>query len=157
MAFYLIKRGPRSEFHRAPFHPVIICNRSGMAKWEAKDTSEKAMIWVKDQADSGGFLLARWNGLDIDYGGLIHDVGPMPDGMKVGFYHDRDAEPWTLLRGAIWWSSRKMPKWFMEQGVEYPPDDFSQQRILDNEHWLRKDCEGSGWDKEVPEWWARAK
>jgi hypothetical protein len=124
--FYLVKRGPRSPLHKAPWHPIIVCGKVKVAKWEAADTNEKAWVWSGD--GEGGWLLERWNGLDICYGGLVKTIN-LPDGSKAGFFHDRDKEPWTLLKGAIWWDDKPLPKMLAELGVIETPDDFSKETI----------------------------
>ena len=45
MSLYLIKRGPRPEHHKAPYHPVILCDRKRIAKWEAGWTGDRAWVW----------------------------------------------------------------------------------------------------------------
>lgn len=148
---YLIKRGPRTEHHNAPYHPVIICNKKRIALWEAGSTKEKANVWGWFSPPYGGLLLVRWNGLDIDYGGLVKEVGPLPDGTHTAFFHDRDKEPFTLVKGAIWWDDKKMPKELENLGVIYPPDQFTQQSILD-----RIVYDGfSGFRREIPSFWPK--
>ncbi|MCK5218681.1 hypothetical protein KAR10_04115 [bacterium] len=134
MAIYLIKRGPRPDYHRAPFHPVIVCAKKYMAKREAGCTEDRAWLWSRESTklNGEGFLLERWNGLDIDYGHLVREVGPMPDGTHTAFFHPhKKGEPWSLLDGAVWWDNKKMPPGFEKAGVVYPPDDFTQTRIID--------------------------
>lgn len=155
---YLIKRCPRPEWHKAPYHPVIICSKKGIAKWEAGDTKDRAWVWMRfsrNLDDGDGFLLTRWNGLDIDYGYVIKNVGDLPDGSHSGFYHPRtDKEPWNLIAGAVWWDDKKMPKSLFNAGVIYPPDNFTQQKVLD----LIADdgIQGFG-DREIPEYWSKSK
>lgn len=152
MHIYLIKRGPKPEYHNAPFHPVIICAKRKVAKWEAGSTSDRAWLWERAShiMDGAGFLLMRWNGLDIDYGHVVHNVGDMPDGAHSGFYHPgRGGEPWTLLKGAIWWDDKPLPPSLVEMGVIYPPDDFTQQRILDT----IADDGCSGFPRAKPAYW----
>lgn len=131
--YYLIKRGPRPENHRAPFHPVIICGLKRVALWQVGATNDKSWLWSSGHFGlPAGWLLLRWNGLDIDYGHVVREVGPLPDGTHTGFFHDRDKEPWTLIDGAVWWHTRKMPTCLADLGVKYPEDEFTQQRITDN-------------------------
>jgi hypothetical protein len=131
MSVYLIKRGPRPEYHRAPFHPVIICGKRKVAKVEAGWTGDAAYVWEHERNwHGGGWLLARWKGFDVDYGHVVRAC-TMPDGSSAAFQHEMDAEPWTLLNGAVWWDDKKMPEWLAKAGVVYPSDDFSQQSILD--------------------------
>jgi hypothetical protein len=120
---YLVKRGPRSPLHLAPWHPVVVCGKRSVAKWEAKGTDEKAWVWSGD--GEGGWLLERWNGLDICYGGVVHSI-TLPDGTTAGFYRKRDQEPWTLLQGAIWWDNKLLPDILAKLGVVEPPDEFSK-------------------------------
>lgn len=151
MAF-LIKRGPRPPHHVAPFHDIILCNKKKIAKLEAGATDERAWVWSNDTsaiAQRHGWLIERWNGLDIDYGHLVRNVGTMPDGTPTGFFHNLDEEPWNLLRFAIWWDDRPMPKSLLDLGVTYPSDEFSQQRILDT----IADDGTYGFGRSVPTFW----
>jgi hypothetical protein len=99
-----------------------------------------------------GWLLERWNGLDLDYGHLVREVGPLPDGSHTAFFHDRDSEPWTLLRGAVWWDDRVLPKYLEKAGVVYSPDDFTRNVILD----AVEDDGVSGFGREWPSYWPPA-
>lgn len=127
---YLIKRGPRPEGHKPPFHPVVICATKAAAKWEAGWSGDRAWVWTREWGSAAsGWLLERWEGLDIDYGHVVRGL-TLPDGTEAAFAHGREREPWTLLRGAVWWSARRMPAWLEEAGVIYPPDGFTQSRIL---------------------------
>lgn len=152
MSLYLIKRGPRASHHRAPFHPVIICDLKYVAKWEAGNSGDGAWMWVAYQPgpNVGGWLLTRWNGFDIDYGAVVHGI-TMPDGSLAAFWRDYESE-WSvkdLLPGAIWWSKKNIPNWLAERGVIYSPDKFSRQSILDA---VAKDgC--SGVSRESPSFW----
>ncbi len=153
MALYLIKRGPKPEYHRAPFHPVILCDRKRIAMWEASWSGSQAWVWARDglRNDGQGWLLQRWNGLDIDYGHVVRDF-VLPDGNHAAFY--RDYEPFPqgiqdLFAGAVWWSDKRMPAWLQERGVIYPPDAFTQQWILDHI------ADDGLWNfgREVPPYW----
>jgi hypothetical protein len=175
MSLYLIKRGPRPDYHKAPYHPVILCARKPIADWEAGCTCKRATVWGHGPKNEGtGWLLLRWHGLVIDYGpGVMHGCSPT-DEVHGGFYHDRRKEPWTLLAGAVWWDDKKMPDWLRESAVVYPPDDFTQQRILDfvaeersdREHRnaLRRAAPGtvvmslsvSGFGRPIPDFWPKA-
>lgn len=154
MSLYLIQRGPRPNYHKAPFHPVIICTLKRIADWEAMDTGRQCNVWVNDfNVPGAGWLLIRWQGLILDYGTTVHKM-TMPDGTEAGFYRDYD-DPHTikhLLPGAVWWSNKVMPKWLMERGVVYPSDKFTQQVILDA---VANDrCSGFG--RELPSHWVKA-
>jgi len=151
-SLYLIKRGPRPEYHRAPFHPVIICDRKRVAEWEPGNTGDAAWVWEKmEWTDNGyGWLLCRWNGFDVDYGHVVHSI-TMPDRSVAGFWRDYESEYRvdTLITGATWWSDKPMPEWLLRHGVKYPADTFTQQRILD---FIANDnCSGFG--RAVPKWW----
>lgn len=128
---YLIKRAPRPAYHRAPFHPVIICGKRRVAKWEAGWTGDASWVWSHARGEmAGGWLLERWNGFDIDYGHVVRGV-LMPDGTDAAFVHEPTGrEPWTLLDGAVWWDDQPLPKVLVERGVIYPPDLYSQQTVL---------------------------
>lgn len=133
---YLIKRAHRPAHHRAPYHPVIVCDRKRVALWEAGDTGDRAWVWSAENNPLYGWLLERWEGLDIDYGHVIHNV-TLPDGTPTAYYHVHSGSAYEaaflkLFRGAVWWSDREIPEWLQERGVVYPPDRFTRQRILDN-------------------------
>lgn len=133
MYIYLIKRGPRPSYHEAPYHPVIICAKRGVANWEAGCTGDRAWVWerITHKKDGAGFLLVRWNGFDIDYGNVVHDIGKMPDGTDCCFVHPhkKDQEPWSLLPGSVWWDDKPLPADLKEMGVVIAEDDFSKERI----------------------------
>jgi hypothetical protein len=129
MALFLVKRGPRPSHHRAPFHPVIISPSRNVARWEAGWTGDRAWIWSRASNEGGsGWLLDRWDGLDIDYGHIVRGC-LLPGGVSAGIEHDRRREPWTLVDRATWWSTRKPPAWLLEMGLRYPADAFSQETI----------------------------
>lgn len=150
MSLYLIKRGPRSPNHKAPFHPVVIASLKRVATWQAGWTGDAAWVWSHDvSTGAGGWLIERWCGLDIDYGHSVKG-GELPDGTPIGFAHESTAtEPWSLIAGAIWWSDKRMPGWLAQRGCLYAPDAFSQQSILDQV----ADDGVSGVHSERPEWW----
>jgi len=132
VSLYLIQRGPRPAYHKAPFHPVIICDRKRIGEWESQDTDNKCNVWVNSTGPHSGWLMWRWQGLIIDYGHVVHKI-VLPDGTEADFYRDYD-DPHTikhLLPGAIWWSDKVMPKWIEALGVVYPLDKFTQGCILD--------------------------
>lgn len=149
-AVYLIKRGPKPGFHRAPYHPVIICAKKPVAKWEAGWTGDAAWLWSHERGvRGGGWLLERWNGFDVDYGHVVRGVA-MPDGTPAAFVHESTGrEPWTLLEGAVWWDDKKMPGWMEAAGVIYPPDNFTRQRVLDT----TAGDGSSGFSREWPDFW----
>lgn len=148
MSIYLVKRGPRPAHHRAPFVPVIVTPRRDAARWEAGYSGEGAWIWEIVDAASG-WLLVRWNGLDIDYGHVVRRV-TLPDGDQRAFDHRHEhPETFALAEGAVWWSPRPMPGWVAEMGVVYPNDRFTQQTILD---WFANDG-ASGFGRDIPAHW----
>src|ERR1044072_7661200 len=107
---FLIKRGPRPSHHRAPFHPVILCDKLSVARWQAGHTGDRACVWKRQGLRDNGFgwLMTRWNGLDIDYGPVVHTV-ELPDGLKPAFCRDYVDWPMVvrdLLPGAVWWSQK---------------------------------------------------
>lgn len=158
---YLIKRGPKPNYHNAPYHPVILCTLKRVAQWEQGATDKHAWVWMRPSVlnDGAGWLLVRWNGFDIDYGHVVHNVGAMPDGSPCAFWRDyepRDNEGCVspFLPGAVWWSHHKMPDWLVARGVVYPSDSFTQQHILDT----IADDGSSGWPgrlDEAPEFWPK--
>jgi hypothetical protein len=149
----LIKRGPRPEHHRAPFHPVILCTRNHTTNWEAGWTGNRAWVWEHAGSDGhSGWLLRRWEGLHVDYGHVVRGHR-LPDGTPTGFAHkhrdlgyDRPGEtgakhlgysedvqePWSLLPGAVWWSDDPMPLWLQEAGVVLACDAFSLHVIQED-------------------------
>lgn len=134
-ALYLIKRGPKPEYHRAPFHPVIVCTARHTASWEVGWSGDGGWLWSHDASEEGvGWLLERWNGLNIDYGHVVRGF-TLPDGTKAAFDHDRAGTPGSaraLLHGAVWWSQdHRVPEWLSNgYGVRLPDDDHSLQMIL---------------------------
>ena len=150
---YLIKRGPKPEYHRAPYHPVILCNLTRIAEWEMGASDDHAWVWQATgwHRRPGGWLLVRWNGLNIDYGHIVHGFA-LPDGSHAAFwrdYHDWPEGIRDLLPGAVWWSDKVIPSWLQERGVVYPPDNFTQQTILD--HIADDGCWMFG--RVIPEYW----
>lgn len=139
MNLYLIKRGPKPEYHNAPFHPVICCANKGVARWQVGATDDRAWLWSQCPCTPGhGLLLERWEGLDIDYGHVVHGF-TLPDGTEAAFHHPHHKpETWALLSGAIWWSTKRMPDWLAEQGVIVAPDDFTRDMIKDDERFVRQ-------------------
>jgi hypothetical protein len=131
-AVYLVKRGPKPAFHKAPYHPVIIASRLHTAKWEAGWTGDGATLWEHNKREGGsGWLLARWRGLDIDYGHVVRGC-VLPDGARAGIEHDRTLEPWTLLAKSVWWSDEPMPEWLQQAGCELSSDDFTRAAIAED-------------------------
>lgn len=129
---YLIKRGPRPAHHREPYHPVVICPRKKIAGWEASWSGDHAWVWTHDRkSPSSGWLLTRWNGLDIDYGHIVRGF-ELPDGTPAAFVHDPRLEPWTLIDGAVWWDTSLIPEWLAAIGCVYPPDTFSRRRLIES-------------------------
>jgi hypothetical protein len=111
---------------------VIVCDRRNVAEDRAGWTGDGATVWAHDRSSAAsGWLIHMWRGLQIDYGYLVRGC-LLPDGTQTGFFHDRAAEPWTLLDGATWWSDRRMPAWLIEAGVVYPSDHRTQQRVMDD-------------------------
>lgn len=128
---YLVKRGPRPEYHRATFHPVIVTDRKPIAEWEAGWTGDGATVWHHQSSDRcTGWLIVRWCGFDIDYGHIVRSFA-LPDGTIAAFRHTKDNEPWTLIAGAVWWSLAPMPAWLRNLGCIEAPDEFTQVRIRD--------------------------
>jgi hypothetical protein len=158
---YLIKRGARpSHYHESLlWHPTLLCDRKPMAEQVWGWTGDRSWVWEHEaQTAGGGWLLRRWEGLPIDYGYLVRTCD-LPDGTGTGFFHRRALdvrrrEPWLLLPGAVWWSEKRMPAWAEAEGVVYPPDDFAQQRILDEVAALACRHGGvSGIARPIPPWW----
>jgi hypothetical protein len=132
---FLVERGPRPEYHKAQFHPVVICTARHTASWEAGWSGDRANLWVQCEGpgrDSSGWLLLRWKGLEIDYGHIVRSF-TLPDGSdKAAISHDRHGPPWSLMNGAVWWSTRVIPQWLLDRGVVLPTDGFSVERIIED-------------------------
>ena len=145
---FLIKRGPRPDYHNAPFHPVIICTLKGVADWEVGGSDARAWLWSRSisPGPGEGWLLERWNGFNVDYGGVVRAI-EMPDGTKAAFvHHHTGREPWSLLSKAVWWSEHEIPDWLAELGVKPPDDDFSRGWIQDRIYRVRQArYERRGW------------
>lgn len=136
---YLIKRGPKPEYHKAPYHRIIVCDLEYIMKSEADWTGNKCLAWTKDNDPYTGWLIIKWKGLNIDYGHIVR-VCVLPDGKtKTGIFHDRNKEPWKLLKKATWFSCNKLPDWLINSGVTYPKDDFTQEAILRLYQWNCQD------------------
>ena len=132
---YLIKRGPKPEWHKAPFHPVILCDLKKVATWEIGWVGDKTWAWSHEgkARPCGGWLLEFWNGFLVNYGHIVRTF-ELPDGAKCGFwrdYHDAENGLKSLFAGAVWYSWNKIPGWIAEKGGIYPPDDFTQEHILE--------------------------
>lgn len=160
-SLYLVKRPHRQQ--NAPFHPVILTDRRWLAKWEAGPSRDGAWVWEKDGWDNNGhgWLLARWNGFDIDYGHVVSGL-TLPDGSQGAFwraYYGSDDDPAgvrDLFPGAVWWSDKRMPEWLSELGVVYAPDGFTQRLILHHVSNLNpKDPSGGGGgiNRPTPAFW----
>ena len=132
MSLYLIRRQPRPDYHKAPYHRVIVCALKRIARWEVGWTGDRSWLWTKQNEPFTGWLLERWEGLDIDYGHIVRG-GKLPDGTDMAFHHPHGSNSgtWDLLRGAVWYSDKPIPTWLVERGVVYPPDDFTQGQLLD--------------------------
>jgi hypothetical protein len=154
-SLYLIKRQPRPDYHKAPYHPVVICDRKKMAKYVAGNTADKATVWEREEWGNNGmgWLITRWQGLDIDYMPVVFGT-LLPDGTSTGFWRDYESEFSVkhLIDSATWWSDKMMPDWLEKRGVKYPADDFSQHRILDD---LADDGMSGFGNRQRPAWWPR--
>lgn len=127
-SLYLIKRGPKPDYCKAPYHPVVMCARRHVAEWEAGWSGGHSWVWIHDWDKCSGWLITRWNGLDIDYGHVVRSIA-LPDGYDAAFCHDREKRPWILLKDAVWWDVINMPKFVEEWGVSYPQDEFTREKI----------------------------
>lgn len=127
---YLIRRGPRPVYYRAPWHQVIVCAERAVARQEAGCTADLSDVWTKEADRSSGLLLLRWRGLDIDYGPIVRSM-PLPDGSAGDISHARGEQPWTLLLSgqAVWWSLRRRAPVWLSGLVSTPTDSFSVERI----------------------------
>lgn len=153
-SLYLIKRQPRPAHHKAPYHPIIVCDKKRIAEWEVGDFKDKAWLWERSWGPTaGGWLLFVWNGLIINYGPVAAG-GELPDGTHAGFWRDYEDFPvgvQDLLPGAIWWSEKEMPKWAQDLGFVYPSDRFTQGVILD----LVADDGAMGFQRPLPKHWRK--
>lgn len=154
MTIYMIQRpGGKPVWwdNSVPWHPVFITSRRDAAMWLAGYSGEGAWMWVKGEGDEhAGWLLKRWNGLDIDYGHVVRGV-KLPDGDVRAFDHRHEhPETFALQEGAVWWSPRRMPAWLRRAGTVYPSDRHTQQGILD----FFADDGLSGFGRQIPDFWA---
>lgn len=163
---YLVVRPDHYGEHFHPsnaVHRVLLCTEKDIAFWEAGWTGDGASIWTRDSRETGGgFLIERWNGLDIDYGHIVRG-GELPDGSKLGFYHEHaGGTPWEALPSAVWWSNHRLPDWLHERGVRIPDDDRSRSRIEQQRRgspmlsWNQCDKRLAKWEKYVLPWAADA-
>jgi hypothetical protein len=145
---YLIKRAPKPDYHKAPYHQVIVCDRKDAADWEAGNTGKRAWVWVAhNKTNPGGWLLKRWEGLDIDYRFVVAS-SELPDGSRTGFWRHYDVD-WNCVKpffaGAVWWSPKVIPEWLRDLGVVYAPDKWTQDRIAE---FFKIDIRPMYWPKE---------
>lgn len=127
---YFVDRGERPEFHAAPYHRYLVCPSRPVALWEAGPSHHRACVWVRPnrRPDGSGWLLLRWQGLDVDYGPVVTGFD-LPAGGKAGFAHPPDRMPWPALGRAVWWSRLDVPEWLGRMGVMPPADSFSVDAI----------------------------
>lgn len=125
-ALFLIVRGPKSEHHNAPYHPVIVCTRTHTAKWESRDTSKGHTVY-ECMAEGGNWLLVRYKGYDIQAPGHFN----LFDGKSTKEVSDIE-EIKRLLNGATWWSYDRMPAWLSDYGIKYPQDNFTKEVISED-------------------------
>lgn len=149
-SYYLVKRGPRPSHHTAPFHPVIVCDRRPTAMWQADWTGDRSWVWVceaRGGAPSGGLLLLKAAGLDVNYGHIVRGGEIMVDGelAVMGFHHPHSRpDTWALLREATWWSPRPLPVGLSDLGVKLADDDFTQRTIRTDDRNVAE-RRGYGW------------
>jgi hypothetical protein len=125
-SLYLIVRGPRSEHHKAPFHPIVVCTRLHTAKWESRDTSKGDTVF-ECMADGGNWLLVRYKGYDLSSSG--HFI--LFDGKRTDEVSNHE-EIKRLLSGATWWSYDRIPNWLSDYGIKYPQDNFTKNVISED-------------------------
>ena len=60
---FLIIRGERSEFHKAPFCPIVLCSRRHTSEWEAGNTEDGCtVLYNYSPADEGNWILTKYKG-----------------------------------------------------------------------------------------------
>jgi hypothetical protein len=131
--FFLVIRGPKSEHHNAPFHPVILCTRRHTAQWESRPSSDGDTVLENMAPDAscwGNWLLVKYKGYDIDYGAVAHYF-TLFDGANSRDVSDSGRIE-SLLNGATWWSYDEMPVFVRALGVKYPEDNFTKQVIWED-------------------------
>jgi len=106
---------------------IIIVNSIKMAKYLAGSTNDKANIFELSRDLSMGILQVRWKGLDIDYGSIVSSI-KLPNGEEIGFYHNRNERPWTLIKEAYWYDDKKVPNKLLSSGVRL----LTHQSHIDN-------------------------
>ena len=119
-ALYFLDRGhERPESHRAPFYRYLIFTEERRADFHMEDSTLPGNLWYRSTAEvSGeGFLLLRWQGLIVNYKGLVRG-GDLIGGGRMGFSHPHNGrEPWSLLSKAAWFSKHEIPRWLLDAGV----------------------------------------
>ncbi len=128
-SLFLIVRGPKSEFHKAPYHPVIVCSRTHTAKWEAQKTDNGHTVF-ECMADNGNWLLVKYQGYNIDHGNVCSHFTLFDGKESKEVSSSENIE--AYLKNAVWWSYDHMPKWIEEKGVSYATDAFTKKRIYDD-------------------------
>lgn len=126
---FLIIRGKQSEFHKAPFHQIILCTRKHVAKWEAGDVVKGATVIYNAMGNHEGanWFLAQYKG----YGCDCNQYFTLFDGVDSRELTSTE-NIHKLLKNATWWSYDEMPSWIERLGVKPPTDDFSKKQILDD-------------------------
>ncbi len=152
---YLVIRGPKSEFHKAPYHPIIVCSRQHTARWESKNTTDGHTVYwnAYPHKGHGNWFLGRYKGYEMS-----GNLGPsfvFFDGCVNSDLcnHQKVNE---LLNGAVWWSYDRMPDFVKEMGVVHVEDDFTKEWIWrdynDLPHSRREALEGKKLSYGKPEW-----
>jgi hypothetical protein len=127
-SLYIIIRGEKSEFHNAPYHPIIVCSRKHVAKWESKDAHNGATVLYNAAgiSESGNWFLGQYKG----YGCESNRYLTLFDGVDSRDFTNKERVERELLNGAVWWSYDECPRWMLDLGVKYPEDDFSKKVIM---------------------------
>lgn len=124
----IVIRGEKPEFHKAPFHPVIIVSRKHVMEWESEGTENGATVLINlGCADTGySWLVHRYKGYVLDGNGYFD----LFDGANTKDISTFEYVSKELLPKAVWWSYDRMPEWLLEYGVKHVEDDFSKEMIL---------------------------
>ena len=125
---FLIIRGEKSEFHKAPFCPIILCSRRHTAEWESGNTEDgSTVLYNYSLTDEGNWILTKYKGYGIKSNGFIK----LFDGNDSYGVSDRNHIN-ELLKDAVWWSYDEIPTWLLQKGVKYPSDDFTKRLIVED-------------------------
>lgn len=126
---YLIIRGEKPSYQRAPYHPVIVCTRKHTAKWEAGETGDGSTVF-QEMAPNGEWLLVKYKGFNMDYSKscTFIDLFDGKNSREIG----RREEIMRLIKEAVWWSYDRVPDYAKDWGIRFPEDTFTKKIIIED-------------------------